>query len=129
MFQALARDRLERLNASPSATPWTYFRAYSALLLVFSVDLLWYFTIPFILHLWLEIHFDPKLKNKNIVGGVIFWNVSATQATLEDYKFVQIDKNKNISYEKWISPFDVFFTYVFLIGKTGNYLSHKRVIL
>ncbi|CAA2988666.1 E3 ubiquitin ligase RIN2 [Olea europaea subsp. europaea] len=41
MFQALARDRLERLNASPSATPWTYFRAYSALLLVFSVDLLW----------------------------------------------------------------------------------------
>ncbi|KAL0324521.1 UNVERIFIED_CONTAM: E3 ubiquitin protein ligase RIN2 [Sesamum calycinum] len=41
MFQALARDRLERLNASPSATPWTYFRVYSALLLVLSVDLLW----------------------------------------------------------------------------------------
>ncbi|KAI5594832.1 hypothetical protein POPTR_003G109400v4 [Populus trichocarpa] len=41
MFQALARDRLERLNASPSATPWTYFRAYSMLLLVLSVDLFW----------------------------------------------------------------------------------------
>uniref|UniRef100_A0A6N2JZY4 CUE domain-containing protein n=1 Tax=Salix viminalis TaxID=40686 RepID=A0A6N2JZY4_SALVM len=41
MFQALARDRLERLNASPSATPWTYFRAYSALLLVLSADLFW----------------------------------------------------------------------------------------
>ncbi|KAL2540074.1 E3 ubiquitin protein ligase RIN2 [Abeliophyllum distichum] len=41
MFQALARERLERLNTSPSATPWTYFRVYSALLLVFSVDLLW----------------------------------------------------------------------------------------
>ncbi|CAK9135158.1 unnamed protein product [Ilex paraguariensis] len=41
MFQALARDRLERLNASPSATPWTYFRVYSVLLLVLSVDLLW----------------------------------------------------------------------------------------
>ncbi|KAL8520019.1 hypothetical protein ACS0TY_010817 [Phlomoides rotata] len=41
MFQALARDRLERLNASPSATPWAYFRVYSALLLVFTVDLLW----------------------------------------------------------------------------------------
>ncbi|XP_042053500.1 E3 ubiquitin protein ligase RIN2-like [Salvia splendens] len=41
MFQALARDRLELLNASPSVTPWTYFRVYSALLLVFSVDLLW----------------------------------------------------------------------------------------
>ncbi|XP_051143166.1 E3 ubiquitin protein ligase RIN2 [Andrographis paniculata] len=41
MFQALARERLERLNASPSATPWTYFRVYSALLLVFSVDVLW----------------------------------------------------------------------------------------
>ncbi|XP_028123015.1 E3 ubiquitin protein ligase RIN2-like isoform X2 [Camellia sinensis] len=41
MFQALARDRLERLNASPSATPWTYFRVYSVLLLVISSDLLW----------------------------------------------------------------------------------------
>ncbi|KAK9292403.1 hypothetical protein L1049_020370 [Liquidambar formosana] len=41
MFQALARDRLERLNASPTATPWTYFRVYSALLLVLSVDLFW----------------------------------------------------------------------------------------
>ncbi|GFQ05864.1 E3 ubiquitin protein ligase rin2 [Phtheirospermum japonicum] len=41
MFQALARDRLERLNVSPSATPWTYFRVYSALLLVLSIDLLW----------------------------------------------------------------------------------------
>ncbi|KAL1550363.1 E3 ubiquitin protein ligase rin2 [Salvia divinorum] len=41
MFQALARDRLERLNDSPSVTPWTYFRVYSALLLVFSVDMLW----------------------------------------------------------------------------------------
>ncbi|CAL1371596.1 unnamed protein product [Linum trigynum] len=41
MFQALARDRLERLNASPSAQPWTYFRVYSALLFVLSVDLFW----------------------------------------------------------------------------------------
>lgn len=39
MFQALARDRLERLNASPSATSWTYFRVYSVLLLVLFVDL------------------------------------------------------------------------------------------
>ncbi|XP_073119015.1 E3 ubiquitin protein ligase RIN2 [Henckelia pumila] len=41
MFQAIARDRLERLNASPSATPGTYFRVYSALLLVFILDVLW----------------------------------------------------------------------------------------
>lgn len=41
MFQALARDRLERLNASPSATLWTYFRVYSALLLVLALDFLW----------------------------------------------------------------------------------------
>lgn len=41
MFQALARDRLERLNASPSATPWTYFRVFSVLLLVLSVDIFW----------------------------------------------------------------------------------------
>ncbi|GKV17591.1 hypothetical protein SLEP1_g28070 [Rubroshorea leprosula] len=41
MFQALARDRLERLNASPSATPWAYFRVFSVLLLVLSVDVFW----------------------------------------------------------------------------------------
>ncbi|XP_024196004.1 E3 ubiquitin protein ligase RIN2 isoform X1 [Rosa chinensis] len=41
MFQALARDRLERLNASPSATPLTYFRVYSVLLFVFTVDIFW----------------------------------------------------------------------------------------
>ncbi|PSS32432.1 E3 ubiquitin protein like [Actinidia chinensis var. chinensis] len=41
MFQALARDRLERLNASPSATPFTYSRVYSVLLLVLSIDLFW----------------------------------------------------------------------------------------
>ncbi|KZV41418.1 hypothetical protein F511_12146 [Dorcoceras hygrometricum] len=41
MFQAISRDRLERLNASPSATPGTYFRVYSALLLVFVLDVLW----------------------------------------------------------------------------------------
>ncbi|CAA6663303.1 unnamed protein product [Spirodela intermedia] len=41
MFQTLARDRLERLNASPSATPWMYFRVFSALLMVLSTDLLW----------------------------------------------------------------------------------------
>ncbi|KAF2311697.1 hypothetical protein GH714_026109 [Hevea brasiliensis] len=40
MFQVLARDRLERLNASPSALPWTYFRV-SALLLVLFVDFFW----------------------------------------------------------------------------------------
>ncbi|MQL81311.1 hypothetical protein Taro_013748 [Colocasia esculenta] len=43
MFQTLARDRLERLNASPSATPWAYFRVFSALLMVLSSDLLWYY--------------------------------------------------------------------------------------
>ncbi|EOA13128.1 hypothetical protein CARUB_v10026147mg [Capsella rubella] len=41
MFQALARDRLERLNASPSSTPWTYFRVYSALFMVLSAVLCW----------------------------------------------------------------------------------------
>lgn len=41
MFQSLARERLECLNASPSATPLKYLRVYSALLLVLSTDLLW----------------------------------------------------------------------------------------
>ncbi|XP_059666951.1 E3 ubiquitin protein ligase RIN2-like [Cornus florida] len=41
MFQALGRDRLERLNASPTATSWTYFRVYSVLLFVICIDLLW----------------------------------------------------------------------------------------
>ncbi|KAL5198914.1 hypothetical protein ABZP36_002426 [Zizania latifolia] len=41
MFQSLARERLEQLSASPSATPPKYFRVYSALLLVLAADLLW----------------------------------------------------------------------------------------
>ncbi|KAJ8772131.1 hypothetical protein K2173_027308 [Erythroxylum novogranatense] len=41
MFQALARDRLERVNASPSASLWTYFRVYSVFLLVLCVDVYW----------------------------------------------------------------------------------------
>ncbi|KAL4563034.1 hypothetical protein LXL04_027065 [Taraxacum kok-saghyz] len=64
MFQALARDRLERLNASPSATPWAYFRVYSALLLVFIVDAVWirvcvaiYQTLPS--SMFLLLFFEP----------------------------------------------------------------------
>ncbi|KAK8916213.1 E3 ubiquitin protein ligase RIN2 [Platanthera zijinensis] len=41
MFQSLAKDRLERLNASPTATPIIYFRVFSALLLVLAVDIFW----------------------------------------------------------------------------------------
>ncbi|KAG0460743.1 hypothetical protein HPP92_021040 [Vanilla planifolia] len=41
MFQSLAKDRLERLNASPTTTPSKCFRVYSALLLVLAVDLFW----------------------------------------------------------------------------------------
>ncbi|XP_020263730.1 E3 ubiquitin protein ligase RIN2-like isoform X1 [Asparagus officinalis] len=41
MFQSLARDRLDRLNASPTATPSKYFRVFSSLLLVLVADTLW----------------------------------------------------------------------------------------
>ncbi|OWM79455.1 E3 ubiquitin protein ligase RIN2-like [Punica granatum] len=41
MFQALGRDRLERLNSSPSTAPGTYFRVYSVLFFVLAVDLFW----------------------------------------------------------------------------------------
>lgn len=41
MFQSLAKDRLERLNASPTATPVKYFRVFSALLLVLAADIFW----------------------------------------------------------------------------------------
>ncbi|XVF54972.1 hypothetical protein PTKIN_Ptkin05aG0223400 [Pterospermum kingtungense] len=41
MFQALARDRLERLNASPSATPWAYFRVFSVFLFVLPLNFFW----------------------------------------------------------------------------------------
>lgn len=41
MLQSLAKDRLERLNASPSATPIIYFRVFSALLLVLAFDIFW----------------------------------------------------------------------------------------
>ncbi|KAG0589656.1 hypothetical protein KC19_1G037100 [Ceratodon purpureus] len=41
MFQGLARDRLERLNASPSATMLSHIRVYTVLLFVLLFDLLW----------------------------------------------------------------------------------------
>lgn len=41
MFQGLAKDRLERLNASPSATPWAHLRVFSVLVLVLFSDLFW----------------------------------------------------------------------------------------
>uniref|UniRef100_A0A804QCG5 RING-type E3 ubiquitin transferase n=1 Tax=Zea mays TaxID=4577 RepID=A0A804QCG5_MAIZE len=58
MFQSLARERLEQLNASPSATPSKYFRVYSALLLVLSADLLW---------MWLSVGFCRSCNSK------LFW--------------------------------------------------------
>lgn len=42
MFLGLARDRLERLNASPSATVFSHLRIYAVLLFVLLFDLLWY---------------------------------------------------------------------------------------
>ncbi|XP_020588430.1 E3 ubiquitin protein ligase RIN2-like isoform X2 [Phalaenopsis equestris] len=41
MLQSLAKDRLERLNASPTTTPIKYFRVFSALLLVLAADMFW----------------------------------------------------------------------------------------
>ncbi|KAI0488286.1 hypothetical protein KFK09_028114 [Dendrobium nobile] len=41
LFQSLAKDRLERLNASPTSTPIKYFHVFSALLLVLAADLFW----------------------------------------------------------------------------------------
>lgn len=41
MFQGLARDRLDRLNASPTATVLSHLRVFSVLLLVFLSDLFW----------------------------------------------------------------------------------------
>ncbi|XP_074558715.1 E3 ubiquitin protein ligase RIN2-like [Curcuma longa] len=41
IFQSIARDRLEKLNASPSVTPSNYFRVFSAFLLVLLADLIW----------------------------------------------------------------------------------------
>ncbi|KAH1129706.1 hypothetical protein J1N35_001084 [Gossypium stocksii] len=41
MFQALGRDRLEHLNASPSVTPWAYFRVFSVFLFVLSFSFFW----------------------------------------------------------------------------------------
>jgi autocrine motility factor receptor len=41
MFQGLARDRLERLNASPTATMFSHIRVFAVLLFVLLFDLLW----------------------------------------------------------------------------------------
>ncbi|KAK6155857.1 hypothetical protein DH2020_010105 [Rehmannia glutinosa] len=66
MFQALARDRLERLNVSPSATPWTYFRVYSALLLVFIFLRLLSLTVVFKYELK-QVHFNEEWIRKPLV--------------------------------------------------------------
>ncbi|XWS60093.1 hypothetical protein CRYUN_Cryun07bG0004800 [Craigia yunnanensis] len=64
MFQALARDRLERLNASPSATPWAYFRVFSVFLFVLSFNLFWIW-LSFVLYktlnlsMFLLLFFEP----------------------------------------------------------------------
>ncbi|KAI3756904.1 hypothetical protein L6452_04436 [Arctium lappa] len=64
MFQALATDRLERLNSSPSATSRTYFRVYCILLLVISLDVVWIRTCLLIYRrtpssLFLLLFFEP----------------------------------------------------------------------
>ncbi|XP_024518489.1 E3 ubiquitin protein ligase RIN2 isoform X1 [Selaginella moellendorffii] len=41
MFQGLARDRLDRLNASPTATVYAHLRVFSVLVLVLLSDLFW----------------------------------------------------------------------------------------
>ncbi|KAK6132206.1 hypothetical protein DH2020_034064 [Rehmannia glutinosa] len=66
MFQALARDRLERLNVSPSATPWTYFRVYSALLLVFIFLRLLSLTVVFKYELK-QVHLNEEWIRKPLV--------------------------------------------------------------
>ncbi|KAK8975405.1 hypothetical protein V6N11_057499 [Hibiscus sabdariffa] len=64
MFQALARDRFERLNASPSATPWAYFRVFSVFLFALSFNLLW-ISLSFMLYktvnssMFLLLFFEP----------------------------------------------------------------------
>ncbi|RDX94104.1 E3 ubiquitin protein ligase RIN2, partial [Mucuna pruriens] len=75
MFQALARDRLERLNASPSATPWTYLRVYSALLFVFMVDVLWYYLLCFSITIFLFILLPCLYHYYNTGDSSIFYSV------------------------------------------------------
>ncbi|XVE56378.1 hypothetical protein DITRI_Ditri04bG0004400 [Diplodiscus trichospermus] len=64
MFQALARDRLERLNASPSVTPWAYFRVFSVFLFVLSFNFFWIW-VSFLLYrtlnssMFLLLFFEP----------------------------------------------------------------------
>jgi autocrine motility factor receptor len=49
MFQGLARDRLEHLNASPSVTILSHLRVYTVLMFVLLFDLLW--LVDFLLQL------------------------------------------------------------------------------
>ncbi|XP_022731273.1 E3 ubiquitin protein ligase RIN2-like isoform X2 [Durio zibethinus] len=64
MFQALARDRLERLNASPSATTWAYFRVFLVFLFIISFNFFWIW-LSFVLHktlnssMFLLLFFEP----------------------------------------------------------------------
>ncbi|TYH61424.1 hypothetical protein ES332_D07G051100v1 [Gossypium tomentosum] len=64
MFQALGRDRLEHLNASPSVTPWAYFRVFSVFLFVLSFSFFW-IGLSFVLYktlnpsMFLLLFFEP----------------------------------------------------------------------
>ncbi|XWS47662.1 hypothetical protein CRYUN_Cryun13aG0003500 [Craigia yunnanensis] len=64
MFQALARDRLEHLNAFPSATPWAYFHVFSVFPFVLSFNFFWIW-LSFVLYktlnssMFLLLFFEP----------------------------------------------------------------------
>ncbi|MBA0790009.1 hypothetical protein Gohar_014683 [Gossypium harknessii] len=68
MFQALGRDRLDHLNASPSVTPWAYFHVFSVFLFVLSFSFFWYCSmigLSFVLYktlnpsMFLPLFFEP----------------------------------------------------------------------
>ncbi|XWS36947.1 hypothetical protein CRYUN_Cryun19dG0001500 [Craigia yunnanensis] len=85
MFQALARDRLERLNASPSATPWAYFRVFSVFLFVLSFNFFCSVSI------FVACPSDHQRNNGKMGDGKYYWSL---------YNIVKSSYTNNLVY--WI---------------------------
>ncbi|CAJ2674068.1 unnamed protein product [Trifolium pratense] len=101
MFQALARDQLERLNASPSATPWTYLRVSSALLFIILIDVLcirlWFSTV-----LPLQSIYYLHVKGKGaVLAGC---NVHGNAHTENENTYLLLSTNVYTSVGKWKGP-------------------------
>ncbi|KAL6004966.1 hypothetical protein ACLOJK_005525 [Asimina triloba] len=104
-LKSLARDRLERLNGSPSATPWAYFRVSSVLLLVLSIDIFWALGSNILLLLFFE-PFSMAFETAQaiMVHGFQFlelWHRHSLDSSADCGGYLQFDRSAVGSFWEW----------------------------